>query len=259
MQERIESFLNRSSHRSRVSIALEAAGVALRPGEFVLLALGASAGGIILGLLAANPALSLLLGGGALVGSRVYLSSKARRRQAAFADQLESTLQLLAGSLRAGYGISQAINTVATEAMEPTATEFTRVVVETRLGRDLHDSLTALADRMENRDFAWVTDAIEIQQGVGGDLAEVLDTIAATIRDRNQIRRQISALSAEGRLSAYILVTLPFAIGALISITNPGYLSELTGTSVGRLLLLVGAVLMAIGALWIRKIIKIVF
>ncbi len=259
MQERIESFLDRSNRRSGLSIALESAGVALRPGEFILLALGAAAGGVVLGLLAGNPAMALLLGGGALAASRLYLSTKARRRQAAFADQLEGTLQLIAGSLRAGYGVTQAIGTVATEAEEPTAAEFGRVVVETRLGRDLHDSLVALADRMENQDFKWVTDAIDIQQSVGGDLAEVLDTVAATIRDRNQIRRQVQALSAEGRMSAIILISLPFAIGGLISITNPEYLSELTGTFIGRVLLLVGAVLMTIGTVWIRKIIKVVF
>ena len=259
MQERIESLLNRSTGRSGLSIALESAGVALRPGEFVLLALGAAVGGAILGLLSGSPALSLMLGAGALVGSRQYLSYKARKRQAAFADQLEGTLQLLAGSLRAGYGISQAINTVGAEATEPTAAEFTRVVVESRLGRDLHDSLTALAIRMDNQDFAWVTDAIEIQQSVGGDLAEVLDTIAATIRDRSQIRRQVSALSAEGRLSAYILISLPFGLGGFISLTNPEYLSELTGTTAGRILMLIGLVLMGIGVVWIRKIIKIVF
>jgi len=259
MQQRIESFLDRTNRRSGISIALESAGVALRPGEFLLLALGGATGGVFLGFLAGNPALGLVLGAGVLASSRLYLSSKARRRQAAFADQLEGTLQLLAGTLRAGYGINQAINTVAIEADEPTGREFARVVVETQLGRHLHDSLNALSDRMDNLDLKWVTEAIEIQQAVGGDLAEVLDTVAATIRDRNQIRRQVQALSAEGRMSATILISLPFAIGGLISITNPEYLSELTGSFAGRVLLLAGAVLMTIGTIWIRKIIKVVF
>jgi tight adherence protein B len=259
MQERIESFLDRSNRRGGVSTALESAGVALRPGEFILLVLGASATGGILGILAGNPVLALILSGSALAGGRLLLSTKARRRQAAFGDQLEGTLQLISGSLRAGYGINQAINTVAAEAQEPTATEFARIVVETRLGRDLHDALTALADRMDNRDFGWITDAIEIQQDVGGDLAEVLDTVASTIRDRNQIRRQVQALSAEGRLSAIILISLPFALAGFISITNPEYLSELTGSTAGQVLLLTGVVLMSIGVVWIRKIVKVVF
>ncbi len=259
MQERIESFLDRSNRRGGVSVALESAGIALRPGEFILLALGAFVVGVTLGLLAGNPALALLLGGAAIATPRLLLASKARKRRAAFDDQLEGTLQLIAGSLRAGYGVNQAISTVATEAEDPTAAEFARVVVETRLGRDLHESLVALAERMDNQDFKWVTDAIEIQQSVGGDLAEVLDTVAATIRDRNQIRRQVEALSAEGRMSAIILIALPFAIGGMISITNPEYLSELTGTFVGRVLLIIGGVLMTIGTIWIRRLIKVVF
>ncbi len=259
MQERIESFLDRSNRRGGISTALESAGIALRPGEFILLVLSASVTGGILGILAGNPVLALMLSVGALAGGRLLLSTKARRRQAAFGDQLEGTLQLIAGALRAGYGINQAINTVANEAIEPTAAEFARVVAETRLGRDLHDALTALADRMENNDFGWISDAIEIQQSVGGDLAEVLDTVASTIRDRNQIRRQVQALSAEGRLSAIILISLPFGLAGMISITNPDYLSELTESTAGRLLLLAGVVLMSIGVVWIRKIIKIVF
>jgi tight adherence protein B len=259
MQERIESFLDRSNRRGGVNTALESAGIALRPGEFILLVLSASATGGILGILAGNPVLALMLSVGALVGGRLFLSIKASRRQAAFGDQLEGTLQLIAGALRAGYGINQAINTVANEAIEPTAAEFARVVAETRLGRDLHDALTALADRMENSDFGWISDAIEIQQSVGGDLAEVLDTVASTIRDRNQIRRQVQALSAEGRLSAFILISLPFGLAGVISITNPDYLSELFESAAGRVLLLAGFVLMSIGVVWIRKIIKIVF
>jgi tight adherence protein B len=94
---------------------------------------------------------------------------------------------------------------------------------------------------------------------VGGDLAEVLDTVASTIRDRNQIRRQVQALSAEGRLSAFILISLPFGLAGVISITNPDYLSELTESAAGRVLLLAVVVLMSIGVVWIRKIIKIVF
>jgi tight adherence protein B len=253
----IGRVLERDDRRRGVARTLEAAGIPLHPGEFMLLALGGAAIGAIVGLLLGRPLVGLLIAAAVLAGSRVFSEQRARSRRARFDDQLESTLQLIAGSLRAGYGVTQAINTVATEAAEPTAAEFSRVVAEIRLGRDLIESLRSVADRMDNVDFVWVAEAIDIQQGVGGDLAQILDTVGSTIRDRNRIRRQVHALSAEGRMSAAILIGLPFAIAGLITITNPDYLSELTNTFAGRILLLVGAGLMAVGIAWIRKIIRI--
>jgi tight adherence protein B len=248
-----------AERESGLARALDAAGVALKVGEFVVLTTLLAMAGVAVGLLLGNLVLAALLGASVLGMTRLWLRSKADARRKQFTEQLEGTLQLIAGSLRAGYGVNQAINTVANEAEEPTAGEFSRVVAETRLGRDLDDSLAALADRMQNVDFEWVIDAIAIQRSVGGDLAEVLDTVGRTIRDRNHIRRQVQALSAEGRMSAFVLISLPFAIAGLISVTNPEYLSELTTTTVGRVILLVCAVLMGIGIAWIRKIVRIVF
>jgi tight adherence protein B len=148
---------------------------------------------------------------------------------------------------------------VAQEAPSPSRDEFGRVVVETRLGRELPDALRATAARMRNDDFGWVADAIAIQQEVGGNLAEILDGVAATIRDRNQIRRQVQALSAEGRMSAVVLIALPFVLAFAISIINPGYLDVLFQRPIGRVILGLGVVLMTIGVAWIRRLIRIVF
>lgn len=257
MQERVERILERRGGTTPLLRRLEAAGSSLQPGEYTILVLAAGAVAITAGLVISGP---IAAGIGAflvLLASRGTLMSRAARRRSAFDDQLEGTLQLIAGSLRAGYGITQAINAVATEAADPTAAEFRRVVTETRLGRDLIDSLSDLAARMESLDFRWVAQAIDIQHGVGGDLAEILDTIAETIRDRNRIRRQVKALSAEGRLSAVILIGLPFGLAGLMTITSPDYLGELTTTTAGRGLLALGGVFMAIGIAWIRKIIRI--
>jgi tight adherence protein B len=187
------------------------------------------------------------------------LGTLASRRRRAFADQLEGTLQTIAGSLRAGYGLVQAISTVATESPAPTSIEFNRVVVENRLGRSLEDSLKAMVRRLDDEDFGWVVEAIEIQREVGGNLAEVLDTVTGTIRDRNMIRRQIHSLSAEGRLSAYILLGLPFVIAGFIATISPDYLAELTDTTVGKIMLAGAGVMMFLGGLWIRKIIRVEF
>jgi tight adherence protein B len=165
----------------------------------------------------------------------------------------------MAGTLRAGYGLTHAVSTVAEEAGSPSKEEFGRVVVEVRLGRELPESLRALANRMRNEDFSWVADAIAIQQDVGGNLAEVLDGVGATIRDRNNIRRQVQALSAEGRISAAVLIALPFALAGIIALVNPGYLDALFETPGGRVMLGVGGVLMTLGVLWIRRLIRIVF
>jgi tight adherence protein B len=248
-----------SARRRGIDAALDAAGVAISSGEYLAIVTVTTLGGLALGILMDSPLLGLLLLTGAIVLPRAFISRAARKRRGAFADQLEGTLQLISGSMRAGYGLVSAMSTVATEAPSPTSDEFGRVVIETRVGRDLTTALRGVADRMRNDDLAWVTDAIAIQQEVGGNLAEVLDAVGATIRDRNQIRRQVHALSAEGRFSAVILIALPFVLAGVISLVNPGYLNALFDSTIGKALVLVGAVLMTLGVIWIRRIVKIVF
>jgi tight adherence protein B len=239
--------------------ALDRAGVGLRPGEFVVLAASLVVVAVAVGILAMGPVGGFLLGTVALVAPHVLLRSLTQRRRAAFADQFEGALQMISGSLRAGYGLLQAVATVASEAPSPTGDEFGRVTVENQLGRSVEEALAAMADRMENEDLRWVVEAINIQYEVGGDLAEVLDSVAETIRDRNQIRRQVKALSAEGRISAIILVSLPFALAALLSVVSPEYLAELTGSGVGRIMILVALLLIGAGTAWIAKIVRVVF
>lgn len=236
---------------------LDAAGVALRPGEWVVVSATAIIVGVTAGLVLGGAPGAVAVGGLAVAGPRLLLRLLTVRRRTAFADQLEGTLQIVAGSLRAGYGLTQAISTVAGESPRPTSDEFERVVAENRLGRSIEDSMGALAVRMQSEDLGWVVEAIEIQHEVGGNLAEVLDTVTATIRDRNLIRRQVHALSAEGRLSAIVLLALPFAIAGLIGMISPDYLAELTGSTMGLVMLAGGVVMMALGAAWIRRIVRV--
>lgn len=239
--------------------ALDRAGIDLRPAEYVVLSasLGVTVmifAYAVLGPLGAAAALAF-----AVAGPKLLLRALAKRRRDAFADQFEGTLQIISGSLRAGYGLMQAVSTVGSESESPTREEFGRVVVENQLGRSVEDSLRAMAERMDNDDLRWVVDAIDIQYEVGGNLAEVLDTVAETIRDRSQIHRQVRALSAEGRLSAVILIGLPFALAAMIAVVSPDYLADLTGTTLGRIMIGVALVLIGIGAMWIRRIVRVVF
>ena len=247
------------SEPGSVERALDTAGVTLRPGEFVVVSASLIVVGVTTGLMFAGAVGGIGLGIASIVAPRMILRIRTTRRRIAFAEQLEGTLHMIAGSLRAGYGLTQSISTVASESPRPTSDEFNRVIIENRLGRSIEESMSAMALRMENEDLSWVVEAIEIQHEVGGNLAEVLDNVNETIRDRNKIRRQVKALSAEGRISAAILLALPFVIAGFISLISPDYLGELTGSTLGRLMLGGAALLMLAGAAWIKKIITVDF
>jgi len=257
--EAVTDRVLRSRDQGRLERDLDRAGIALRPGEFVMLSASLGVAAVAGCLVVFGPAAALLIGVGSMAMPRVALRVLMGRRRAAFADQFEGVLQMISGSLRAGYGLMQAVATVAEEASVPTCKEFSRVAVETQLGRTVEESLRSMADRMDNEDLRWVVEAIDIQYEVGGDLAEVLDNVAETIRDRDQIRRQVRALSAEGRMSAVILVLMPFALALAMSIVSPEYLGELTGTAAGRIMIGGALVMIGVGAVWIRRIVKVVF
>jgi tight adherence protein B len=251
-----DEALERHGRRRGMSVALERAGIALRPGELVVLAVSVALLALVLGALIRGVLFGLVLGGVTLIVIRLSLSHLAARRQRRFQEQLGESLQLMAGSLRTGYAVLQAIDVVAREAEPPASDEFRRVLVETRLGRSLDASLRAMADRVGGEDFTWVAQAIEINREVGGDLAEVLDNVSGTMRERDRVRRQVRAVSAEGRLSAYVLVALPLVLGGVLAVINPSYVAELT-TGTGLVLSGVGAVMLAVGSLWISRMVKV--
>jgi tight adherence protein B len=254
-----EQKLEEHGRRSALNDALDRAGIDMRPGEFSVLVAGVTLAVLLVGLLLFGPIVGIIVAIAVALGFRTYVSMRAEKRRARFADQLGDTLQLISGTLRSGHGLLQAVDTVAEESESPTREEFRRIVVETRLGKSLPDALHATAARVRNEDFEWVVEAIDIHREVGGDLAEVLDHVAATIRSRNSIRRQVEALSAEGRLSAVILLVLPIGMTIVISIVNPKYLSELTDTTAGNVMIAGAIVLLGIGGLWLRRIVRVVF
>lgn len=238
---------------------LEAAGVPLRVAEWTLIHLGCALGLSLLLLLVSGAAvipalLGLVLGA---IGPWLYLGYAETRRTSAFLTQLPDTLQLISGSLSAGYSVAQAIDTVVREGQQPITGEFNRALVETRLGVPLEDALDGVAARMQSKDFAWVVMAYRIQRDVGGNLAELLATLAETMRERDRLRRQVRALSAEGRLSAWILGLLPLVFAIYLGSVRPEYLRPLFTDPVGLLLLSSGVVLLIIGALWMRKAVKV--
>jgi len=254
-----DQTLNRGDRFKRVNAALERAGVALRPGEFLVMLVSGALAAAAIGFLLVNAAVALGMAALIFLLVPTWLSSKAEKRSALFNEQLGDTLQLMSASMRAGYGLLQAIDAVAEEAPSPTAEEFQRIKIETHLGRDLNDSLKAVAERVNSEDFRWVAEAIEIHRQIGGDLAEILDAVNETIRDRNRIRRRIKSLSAEGRISAVILSLIPIVLIFVIAIINPAYIGELPETGLGQGLIVGGIVAWIISVFWMRRIVRLQF
>ena len=255
----VEKVLARRSGAAAGVAALERAGMAMRLPDFVLVVGAAAIVLAGLGFVLSGLVLGLVLLVAVPFGAKLFLGFRGSRRQAAFADQLDDSLQLMAGSLRAGHSLLRAVDSVASEADAPTSEEFARIINETRVGRDLNDALDEVAARMGSDDFVWVAQAIAIHREVGGNLAEVLDAVGHTIRERNAIRRQVKALSAEGKLSAVVLMALPFGGTGFISLTNPGYLAKFTASATGYGMLAAAAVMLLMGGLWLKKTVAIKF
>jgi tight adherence protein B len=255
----VERVLAKRGRLAEGADALERAGMTMRLPDFVLVVGLATVTGGVLGFALGGPFPALLFAAAAPLGAKLLLKFRAGRRQAAFADQLDDSLQLMAGSLRAGHSLLRAVDSVSQEAAAPTSEEFSRIVNETRVGRDLNDALDEVAARMGSDDFVWVAQAIAIHREVGGNLAEVLDAVGHTIRERNAIRRQVKALSAEGKLSAIVLMALPFGVTTFLSITNPAYIGRFTQSLMGYAMLGAACLMLVVGGLWLKKTVAITF
>jgi tight adherence protein B len=236
---------------------LDQADLKLSAQEAVLFSASGLVLAFVVGLLAGGPLVALALVIAFALLPFAALNQVAASRRKAFLTQLPDTLQLLASSLRAGYSLLQGLDSVAEEVEDPTGRELRRVVLETRLGRDMEVALEEVGRRMQSQDFDWVVMAIRIQREVGGNLAEVLSSVAETIIGRERLRREVSALTAEGRLSAMVVGALPFVIGVAIAVLNPGYMNALFTDPVGRIALVGVTVLMVIGAVWMKKTVEI--
>jgi tight adherence protein B len=233
--------------------------VPLKPAEWLLLHVGSAIGlALLLFLIGGADVLAAVIG--LALGAAIpygYLLFKAGRRTAAFLAQLPDALQLIAGSLSAGYSLPQALDSVVREGSQPMATEFSRALVESRLGVPVEYALDGIAERMRSNDFTWVVMAIRIQREVGGNLAEVLSTVSSTLRERERLRRQVRVLSAEGRLSAYILGGLPPLFAVYLVLVRRSYISPLFTDPIGVFMLIVMGVLMVVGAFWLRKVVTV--
>lgn len=238
---------------------LGAAGSGFKPSEWLILHVGVVLGAGLVGLLLGRG--SLLLGvlflvvGAAL--PPIYLRWQAGRRRKAFDAALPEILQLMSGALAAGLSLAQAVDTVVREGPEPIASEFKRVLVENRIGVGLEDAFEGVAARFDSKDFSWVVMAIRIQRQVGGNLAELLTTVAETIRERAYLRRQVQTLAAEGKLSAMILCALPPVFLVFLMLFRGEYLAPMLENLLGWLMLGGASLWLALGVFWMSRLVKV--
>ena len=256
--QRAEEEVRKRGLLTGVNAALEQANVPVSAGEAVAGGFGlAAVAAVLFALFTGNPIMGAVAFGVGIflvMGVLKFLGGREKRR---FENQLPDTLTLISTSLRAGYSLLQAVEAVATEAPNPTAREFGRAIVEARLGRQVVAALQGITERTQSQDFEWAVMAIEIQREVGGNLAEVLQTVSETMRGRNRLKGEIRALTAEGRISAIVLGILPFAMGGFLWATNPDYIGTLFESTFGIVALIAGSLLMLAGGIWLRKIVNI--
>lgn len=264
LAEQLVSFGERAmkdrSSTARTMQLINRADLPLRAGEWWVLRVVAVVTGIALGILLTGEAKWLGAFVGALLGLAlppVALRFLAARRAAAFERLLPQSMMLVSTSLRSGFGLPQALDSIARDSAEPIAKEFSRALAETRIGTDIADALDRLAARMGSKSMEMAVMAIRIQREVGGNLAETLETTAKTLRERESLHRQVRALSAEGRLSGYILIALPIGLFLYMMVVNYGYVSLLWTTGPGLFMLVGGIVLMIIGVFWMNRVVKI--
>ena len=234
------------------------AGWLLRPSEFVAISSLAALGSAALLMLLSKSAVLGLVGaglGGALPW--MMLKSKQQLRSKSISAQLPDALDMLTSALRSGFSISRGLKLVETQMHPPISVEFGRVLEEVAFGISLPEALDGIVMRTQNYDLELLVAAIQTQLELGGNLAEVLDNISSMVRERVKLSGEISAATAEGRLSAGILVAMPFGIAVIISIVSKGYLEPLYTTPMGMVLMGVGVGLLLVGGLILKKLITI--
>ncbi len=254
----IAPLLARSSHTGKLADDLQKADLKLKSSEWVLAVAGAGVAiGVLLALRFGTPVMLLI---GPVAGwllSGVFLKFRQGRRTRAFNNQLGDTITLLSNALKAGYSFAQALASVAQNASPPISEEFGRAVREIALGINVDDALHHMVQRNKSEDFDLLVTAVQIQRVVGGNLAEILDTIAYTIRERVRIQGEIRTLTAQARVSGIIITLLPFGLAGVLEMLSPSYFGPMLTETLGHILLGIGIFSIAIGAAAIQKIVKI--
>ncbi len=243
----------------KIEHQLVQAGIPLKGSEFFVVAAAVSGLAAVLLFMLGRGNIIWAFFGGALgyLAIRIFLVIKIKRRAKAFNDQLGDALVLIANSLRTGFSFMQSMEMVSREMLPPIAVEFARTLREINLGINTEEALNNLTLRIDSNDLDLVVTAVLIQRQVGGNLAEILDNIAYTIRERVRLKGEIRTLTAQGRVSGYIVALLPIIMGIIIYIINPEYMGILLTHPLGRILLAAATVSQMIGMWAVRRIVDI--
>jgi tight adherence protein B len=256
--ERDESARGQSAARDALGDQLSRADLDIRPTEWRIIQLAAALVLFAIFALRVNPIVGLVVGIVApYLGGRFALGYRERRRVRKFDNQLGDVILLLSNALKAGYSFPQALATVASAAEPPISEEFSRTSRELQLGVPVDDALRRIVERNSSEDLDLLMTAVQIQRVVGGNLAEILDTIAHTIRERVRIKGEIRTLTAQARVSGWIISLLPIALAAILSVIAPDYFTPMFKQTGGLIMLGVGLVSMGIGIMIIRRIVRI--
>jgi tight adherence protein B len=242
----------------RLAVRLAAAGWPLRPAEYCIVVVGVALVAAVAGAVVFSGARgAVCVGLVAVLAAQLALTRQARRSAERADAQLPDVLAGLAASLRTGYALGQALEAVAEQAPAPLGPAFARVLAETRVGRPLEEALAAMAERVGSTDLRWSVRAMAIQARTGGRLADILEVLAEFLREREEVRREVAALTADGRFSALVLLLLPFAITAALLTLRPGYLAPLVGSPLGLAMVAAAAVLMTGAFVAVRRIVRV--
>jgi tight adherence protein B len=241
----------------RLELELDRADIALRTSQAVAIAAGSAlVAGLLAALLFRSP-IGLVFGLIVPFLAWQVVRYKARKRIDAFADQLPDNLAVLSQSLRAGFSLLQALDSVSDNAAEPAKSEFRRLITQTRLGSSIEAAMDELGLRMASKDFTWVCAVVSIQAKAGGNMAEILDSVGETIRQRQRLRRDMKAMSAQGRMTQGVLTALPPGVGTLIYVMAPDLMNEMLKRTAGLIVLGIAVLMTMAGGMVISKIIRI--
>ncbi|MCB0879185.1 MAG: type II secretion system F family protein [Thermoleophilia bacterium] len=252
-----DAFLGRSAFFDRISFRAEQAAIAIKPSELFTAMLAFGALGLLIGLAVGKLFLVPILGVVMFYAPNFWLRMKARKRRNSFDDQLPDVLQGISSSLKAGHSFNQAINAMIKDAPNPTSEEFSRVMTEARLGMPIEQALQHMADRMGSEDFDFAVTTVNIQRTVGGSLADILQMVGDTVRNRQQFRKKVKALTSMGQMSAYVLLGMPVFIALALTVMSPDYMAPLYGTTTGHLMIAAACFSMALGYFACMKVVSV--
>lgn len=251
-------LLSNIRHARGLDFKMQQAGIPLLGTEFlILIAISMAVAFVVSSFVARKLYVGLFAALGVAMAEWVYVLIRIDRREAAFTNQLGDCLTMVANAMRAGFSFLQAMDLISKEMEPPISDEFKHVMRDINLGASVERALDDMDKRVNSPDFSLVVTAVLIQQQVGGDLAHILDTISETIQDRIRMRREVKTLTAQGRMSGWVLVALPVVTGFLISATTPGYMEPLFNEKIGQIAIVIAIIMDIIGYIVIQRIVDI--